>query len=35
MKKKHRAEQIIRIRGQMEKSRLKISDACRPHPITD
>jgi hypothetical protein len=26
---------IIRILGEMEKSGLKISDACRPHQITE
>ena len=35
MKKKHSVEQIIRILGEMEKSGLKISDACRPHQITE
>jgi hypothetical protein len=31
MKKKHGVEQIIWVRGEMEKSGLKISDACRSH----
>jgi putative transposase len=35
MKKKHSVEQIIRILAEMEKSGLKISDACRPHQITE
>jgi transposase-like protein len=35
MRKKHSVEQIIRILGEMEKSGLKISDACRPHQITE
>jgi len=35
MKKKHSAEQIIRILAEMEKSGLKVSDACRPHQITE
>ena len=35
MKRKHSVEQIIRILGEVEKSGLKISDACRPHQITD
>jgi putative transposase len=35
MKKKHSVEQIIRILAEMEKSGLKVSDACRPHWITE
>ena len=35
MKKKHSVEQIIRILGEVEKCGLKISDACRPHQITE
>jgi putative transposase len=35
MKKKHGLEQIIRILGKMEKSGLKVRDACRPHQITE
>jgi putative transposase len=35
MKKKHSVEQIIRILAEMEKSGLKVSDACRPHQITE
>ena len=35
MKKKHSAEQIIRILAEKEKSGLKVSDACRPHQITE
>jgi hypothetical protein len=32
MKNRHSAEQIIRVLGEVEKSGLKISDACRPAP---
>ena len=35
MKKRHSAEQIIRIRGEIENSGLKVSDACRPHGISE
>lgn len=35
MKKGHSAEQIIRILGEIERSGLKISDACRPQGITE
>ena len=35
MKKKHSVEQIIRILAEMEKSGLKVSDACRPHQIKE
>ena len=35
MKSKHSIEQIIRILGEIERSGLKISDACRPHQITE
>jgi putative transposase len=35
MKKRHTVEQIIRILGEIERSGLKISDACRPHQITE
>ena len=35
MKKKHSVEQIIRTLGEVEKYGLKISDACRPHQITE
>jgi putative transposase len=35
MKKRHSAEQIIRILGEIERSGLKISDACRPQGITE
>lgn len=35
MKNRHSVEQIIRILGEVEKSGLKISDACRPHGITE
>ena len=35
MKKRHSVEQIIRILGEIEKSGLKISDACRPHQMTE
>jgi putative transposase len=35
MKKKHSVEQIIRLLAEIEKSGLKISDACRPHAISE
>ena len=35
MKKRHSAEQIIRILGEVENSGLKVSDACRPHGISE
>lgn len=35
MRNRHSVEQIIRILGDVEKSGLKISDACRPHGITE
>jgi putative transposase len=35
MKNRHSVEQIIRILGEVEKSGLKVSDACRPHGITE
>ena len=35
MKQKHSIEQIIRILGEVERSGLKISEACRPHGITE
>lgn len=35
MKSRHSIEQIIRILGEIERSGLKISDACRPHGITE
>lgn len=35
MKKRHSAEQIIRILGEIEKSGVKVSDACRPHGISE
>ena len=35
MKKRHSAEQIIRILGEIETSGLKVSDACRPHAISE
>ena len=35
MKNRHSIEQIIRILGEIEKSGLKISDACRPQGITE
>ena len=35
MKNRHSIEQIIRILGEIEKSGVKISDACRPHGITE
>jgi len=35
MKNRHSVEQIIRILGEIEKSGVRISDACRPHGITE
>ena len=35
MKKRHSTEQIIRILKEVEASGLKVSDACRPHQITE
>jgi putative transposase len=35
MKKRHSVEQIIRVLGEIEHSGLKISDACRPHAISE
>ena len=35
MKKRHSAEQIIRILGEIENSGLKVSDACRPYGISE
>jgi putative transposase len=35
MKRRHSVEQIIWILAEMEKSGLKVSDACRPHQITE
>jgi len=35
MKKRHSAEQIIRILKEVEESGLKVSDACRPHQISE
>jgi putative transposase len=35
MKKRHSAEQVIRILGEIENSGLKVSDACRPHGISE
>ena len=35
MKNRHSVEQIIRILGEIERSGLKISDACRPHGISE
>lgn len=35
MKKRHSVEQIIRILGEIERSGLKISDACRPYGISE
>ena len=34
-KKRHSAEQIIRILGEIENSGLKVSDACCPHAISE
>jgi len=35
MKKRNSAEQIIRIIGEIEHSGLRVSDACRPHHISE
>ena len=35
MKKRHSAEQIIRIISEIENSGLKVTDACRPHGISE
>ena len=35
MKKRHSTEQVIRILKEVEQSGLKVSDACRPHQITE
>lgn len=35
MKKRHSTEQIIRILKEVEQSGLKVSEACRPHQITE
>ena len=35
MKNRHSVEQIIRILGEIERAGLKISDACRPHGISE
>lgn len=35
MKKRYSAEQIIRILGEIENRGLKVSDACRPHAISE
>jgi len=35
MRKRHSVEQIIRILEEVERSGLKISDACRPHGISE
>jgi len=35
MKKRHSTEQIIRILKEVEQSGLKVSDACRPHQISE
>ena len=35
MKKRHSTEQIIRILKEVEAGGLKVSDACRPHQITE
>jgi putative transposase len=35
MKKRHSAEQIIRILKEVEESGLKVMDACRPHQISE
>jgi putative transposase len=35
MKNRHSVEQIIRILGEIEHAGLKISDACRPHGISE
>ena len=35
MRSRHSVEQIIRILGDIERGGVKISDACRPHGITE
>ena len=35
MKNRHSIEQIIRILGEIERSGVKVSEACRPHQITE
>jgi putative transposase len=35
MKKRHSVEQIIRVLREIEHNGLKISDACRPHGISE
>ena len=35
IKKRHSVEQIIRILGVIDRAGLKISDACRPHEISE
>ena len=35
MKKRHSAEQIIRILGEVENSGLKVADGCRLHGISE
>lgn len=35
MKKRHSAEQIIRILKEIEESGLKVMEACRPHQISE
>jgi hypothetical protein len=35
MKNRHSVEQIIRILGEIERGGLKVSDACRPHGISE
>jgi putative transposase len=35
MKKRHSAEQIIRILKEVEASGLKVSEACRPHQVSE
>lgn len=35
MRKRHSAEQIIRILKEVEESGLRVSDACRPHQISE
>ena len=35
MKNRHSAEQIIRILKEIEGSGIKVSDACRPHQVSE
>ena len=35
MKKRHSAQEIVRISKEGEESGLKVSDACRPHQISE